>query len=124
MPTKPAHPCRYPGCPALVQGKEAYCHEHQQHAVMDDRPSASERGYGHRWRKLRLMQLRMYPLCADPFGVHAERNEIIAATDVDHIVPRSRGGQDVLDNLQSLCHACHSKKTATQDGGGWRGRGE
>ena len=29
---------------------------------------------------------------------------------IDHIVPRSRGGQDVLDNLQLLCGACNSAK--------------
>lgn len=27
---------------------------------------------------------------------------------VDHIVPRSRGGTDHLDNLQLLCGACHA----------------
>ena len=29
---------------------------------------------------------------------------------VDHIVPRSRGGTDHLDNLQLLCNACNSAK--------------
>ena len=29
---------------------------------------------------------------------------------VDHIVPRSRGGSDHLDNLQLLCNACNSMK--------------
>ena len=29
---------------------------------------------------------------------------------VDHIVPRSRGGTDHLDNLQLLCNACNSMK--------------
>jgi len=81
----------------------------------DNRPSAARRGYGSRWRKLRLMQLRRYPLCQWP-GCNKP------ATDVDHIVPRASGGTDDADNLQSLCHAHHSVKTATQDGGGW-GRG-
>ena len=31
---------------------------------------------------------------------------------VDHIVPRSRGGSDHLDNLQLLCGACNSTKGA------------
>ena len=29
---------------------------------------------------------------------------------VDHIVPRSKGGHDHLDNLQLLCNACNSQK--------------
>ena len=29
---------------------------------------------------------------------------------VDHVVPRSRGGTDHLDNLQLLCGACNSVK--------------
>ena len=29
---------------------------------------------------------------------------------VDHVIPRSRGGTDHIDNLQLLCGACNSKK--------------
>ncbi|MYF08491.1 MAG: hypothetical protein F4233_11510, partial [Rhodospirillaceae bacterium] len=31
---------------------------------------------------------------------------------VDHVIPRSRGGQDNFDNLQLLCAACNSMKGA------------
>jgi 5-methylcytosine-specific restriction endonuclease McrA len=37
------------------------------------------------------------------------------ATDVDHILPRVRGGSDVEANLQSLCAAHHHVKTAQLD---------
>ena len=29
---------------------------------------------------------------------------------IDHVVPRSKGGTDHIDNLQLLCGACNSKK--------------
>lgn len=29
----------------------------------------------------------------------------------DHILPLSRGGNNDLDNLQTMCHACHNTKT-------------
>ncbi|OQX01521.1 MAG: hypothetical protein BWK80_59790 [Desulfobacteraceae bacterium IS3] len=30
---------------------------------------------------------------------------------VDHIVPRSKGGKDELDNYQTLCHICNIGKS-------------
>jgi 5-methylcytosine-specific restriction protein A len=75
----------------------------------DDRPSSAARGYGHRWRKLRRLQLNRHPLCQWP---GCER----PATDVDHILARARGGGDEEANLQSLCHRHHSEKTARHDG--------
>ena len=34
----------------------------------------------------------------------------VRALQVDHIVPRSRGGTDDPDNLQALCYSCNSMK--------------
>jgi 5-methylcytosine-specific restriction endonuclease McrA len=31
--------------------------------------------------------------------------------EVDHIIPRHRGGDDTLGNLQTLCTRCHQIKT-------------
>lgn len=64
------------------------------------------------WHRLRARALRAQPLC--PCGAKA--------TNVDHIQPRPRGAEgltalDVLSNTQTLCHACHSRKTARLDGG-------
>lgn len=42
------------------------------------------------------------------------------ARDVDHIVPKAKGGADQLDNLQALCAPCHAHKTATDAGARWR----
>jgi 5-methylcytosine-specific restriction protein A len=73
------------------------------------RGGSSARGYGARWRKLRRIVLAKHPFCQAP-GCTAP------ATEVDHIVPRVRGGDDREANLQALCKACHSAKTAREDG--------
>ena len=33
----------------------------------------------------------------------------------DHIYPKSRGGQDILDNMQPMCSECNTKKGNTLD---------
>src|SRR5512139_2244251 len=112
MPYRAGHPCAAPGCANLVQSG-AYCTEHQPVVKReDDRPTAHERGYGATWRVIRLAHLRREPVCRDQYHEHPE--QMILATDVDHIIPRSMGGSDRDDNLQSLCHTCHSKKTVMQ----------
>lgn len=81
--------------------------------------SSSSRGYGTQWRKLREHVLaRDRGLC-----VACYRRGILAkATDVDHIVPKFRGGTDAMSNLQSLCRDCHKEKTAIDGGAKERAR--
>ena len=104
MPQALRQACRTPGCPnaAVKHGRCAACAAQQERLRTAERGSPSARGYGHRWQALRLLVLRAQPACV---VCGAE------ATDVDHIVPKSRGGADAVDNLQPLCHACHTKKT-------------
>ena len=73
------------------------------------RGSAAKRGYDRRWQRLRKLVLARQPIC-QAVGCMA------AATEVDHITPRRRGGDDSLANLQALCKAHHSLKTAREDG--------
>lgn len=104
MPTAMRRTCLVPGCPN-AQAKGGYCAPHaaQREAQRaEERGTAAERGYGYRWSKLRLMVLRAQPACV-VCGA--------PATDVDHIIPKRLGGTDARDNLQSLCHACHTRKT-------------
>ena len=28
----------------------------------------------------------------------------------DHIIPKSKGGKDILDNFQTMCFECNTKK--------------
>lgn len=83
----------------------------------DPRPTAAARGYGSRWQRARLAHLAANPLCV---RCEAE-GRVTEATDVDHHIPH-RGDYTLFwdeSNWRSLCHSCHSKKTATEDGGGF-----
>lgn len=71
------------------------------------------------WTRLRVAVLaRDSHRCATPGCTHR-------ASHVDHIVAIKRGG-GALDpaNLRSLCHRCHSRKTAATDGGFGNQRGD
>jgi 5-methylcytosine-specific restriction protein A len=109
MPTRPPHPCHHPGCPALVTTR--YCAAHAASADgqrgYDARVSSARRGYGWRWQQVRLDHLRREPLCRT---CHAQ-GRLIPGEHVDHIIPKSEGGSDDERNLQSLCAACHNRKT-------------
>ena len=61
---------------------------------------------GAAWRKLRAAVLREQPLCACGCGQ--------LATDVDHIDNDPTNNE--RDNLQGLCHECHSRKTQADMG--------
>lgn len=109
MPRRAMKPCSVPGCAELVQSG-AYCTTHQPaHKREDNRESASQRGYDAKWRRLRSAILAGNPICADPFRLHSR--QVVLATDVDHILAKREGGRDEKNNLQPLCHACHSRKT-------------
>lgn len=77
------------------------------------RASRHERGYGTAWDKLRLRILaRDLYLCQ-----HCLTNgRPTQATQVDHIIPKAKGGTDDDGNLQALCPECHDQKTASDNG--------
>jgi len=99
-----------PGCPEIVRGR-ARCPEHDRalRAEIDSlRPAAARRGYDASWRRIRIAHLRREPLCR----FCAEKGVVTAATDVDHVVALAAGGTHDDTNLRSLCHSCHSARTA------------
>ncbi len=116
MPSRPKHPCNYPGCDLLTSGR--YCDRHGmqvRRAQEATRETASQRGYDHRWHKASKRYLKEHPLCAE-----CERQgKIKAAALVDHIKPH-KGDRDLFGderNWQPLCTPCHNIKTAKEDGG-------
>lgn len=82
-----------------------------------DRGTRQSRGYGRAWQAARAAAMaRDSHLCV----VCAKAGIITPATEVDHIIPKAKGGTDGLRNLQSLCRPCHKAKT-TREGAEGRG---
>ncbi|ASJ57558.1 HNH endonuclease [Brevibacillus formosus] len=121
MPVKPKRPCNKAGCTKLTEDR--YCEEHQ-HLQQQNR-NRQQRNYDkHRrnkqssdfyhskeWEAVRNAALqRDYGLCQDCM----QEQRITQADVVDHIQPISLYWdlRLSLDNLRSLCHSHHNKKTA------------
>jgi 5-methylcytosine-specific restriction protein A len=118
MPWAPKTPCSHPGCGELIERGARACetHERERRREVDHRRgSAAARGYGGKWRAARLAFLKRHPLCEDCL----KDGTVTAATEVDHVIPH-KGDQKLFwkrSNWRALCKPCHSKKTATEDGG-------
>ena len=76
--------------------------------------SAHERGYGWHWKKIRQMILVRDNYMCQPC---LEKDRLTPATEVDHIIPKAKGGDDNPDNLQAICTDCHKAKTTQENGG-------
>ena len=78
--------------------------------------STTERGYGQRWRVLRLLVMeRDKWLCQCDLCLGG-RLRVRPATECDHRIPKSRGGTDALDNLRAVSKACHKRISLEQRG--------
>jgi 5-methylcytosine-specific restriction protein A len=78
--------------------------------------SATARGYGARWQRMRerILKRDSY-LCQ--CSECKRLNRVRLANEIDHIVPRSQGGTDEADNLQAISSECHKLKTISENGG-------
>ena len=112
MAQKPLRPCLYPGCYRLVPG--GYCAEHQPKPKERSQEAQAWRWMYQTqdWKTLRSEQLLREPWCRE-CAQHGIRTR---ATDVDHIRDHKGDWAVFIDasNLQSLCHSCHSRKTAAE----------
>lgn len=114
MPNAMLHPCAAPGCSALV--KSGYCATHKRVATepsTDERRKRNRMYWNDAWKRRRISQLSSHPWCEDCLRA----NIYVPATDVHH-VQRHEGDAltFAISPLQSLCHACHSKHTAQEQG--------
>lgn len=113
MANKPLRPCRHPGCCVLVP--DGYCDAHRPRRTSDRSEEAQSWRWMYQtdaWDQLRGNQLLREPFCR----VCAGRGLRTMATDVDHIVDHKGSWALFSDpgNLESLCHSCHSRKTARE----------
>lgn len=71
------------------------------------------RGYGYAWTKASAAAMeRDGKLCQPCLAL----GRYTQAKEVDHIIPKAKGGSDDLSNLQSICIPCHKVKTAQDSG--------
>lgn len=96
----PFHFCLEHGCSNLVE--RGRCAIHQQAYQQ-----AHGRIAGRKLQRIRADVFRDTPLC-----VRCQKLGLVTvATQVDHVLPLSQGGQDVPSNRQALCWECHAQKT-------------
>lgn len=119
MASKPLRPCRHPSCAALT--RDGWCPAHKP------KPAARrESAAWHSWYSLPIWtdDLRPAQLLREPFCRECARQGWrVRATDVDHIHDHKGDWLRFIDknNLESLCHPCHSRKTMREQ---WQNRRE
>ena len=119
MPTKPKHPCAYPGCPALTDRR--YCEEHEkltnQQYEKYGRNPATRRRYGRAWQRIRNAYAKEHPLCEQCLA----EGKVVPMEQVHHKLPLAEGGTHERSNLVSLCTSCHARIHAER-GDRWHNR--
>ena len=109
MPTKPPRLC--PRCKQPVKGGPCP----RCHPAWGNAPVSWQQGSTSRWRRLRAAHLQGQPWCV---AIGCQQ----LATDVDHVVPLSQGGERYdAGNLQSMCRRHHQQKTAHESADARRG---
>ena len=114
--------CSYPGCNAPVEVDDfdrssPRCFSHPATHVPKKRyehhhgSDGKNIYHGYRWKKLRHAYAEKNPLCE-----HCLRYDILTPVAVvDHVHEIEDGGEPYdYDNLQSLCHSCHNRKSAQE----------
>jgi 5-methylcytosine-specific restriction enzyme A len=90
----------------LKRGRCRPCRARQQQAKDQRRGTASQRGYGADWRKLRAQIIAAHPYCSACGHPGSKDNPL----SVDHILQRQHGGSDDRSNLRVLCSSCNKRR--------------
>ena len=117
MPSKPKRPCKKLGCPNLCDS--GYCTEHEHLDSRKQYDKTMRPQYRKLYATVAWQRIRQRILMEQPFCVMCEsQGRVTKATDIDHI--QDHCGDTTLfysiGNLQPLCKACHSAKTAVTRG--------
>jgi 5-methylcytosine-specific restriction protein A len=117
----PLRVCLEPGCPALSSYR-GRCTTHASQRSKETRSQNKPLYNSKRWKLTRQRKLNEMPLCESPPEDHDPPGDRIA-TDVHHKQAVQHGGTPwAMDNLEALCHPCHSRKTRReQTHEGWTG---
>ncbi|MCD5030340.1 MULTISPECIES: HNH endonuclease signature motif containing protein [Enterococcus] len=117
---KPRKLCNKAGCRVLVDYNQSYCEKHKRTKVSNVSYSSRKADGGkyfafyksRAWEKMSYIYRLNNPCCEQCL----KAGVIHKADVVDHIVEIRDDYSRRLDekNLQSLCHACHNKKTAIE----------
>ena len=117
MAYKPKRPCKVSGCTEYAVPGQSVCEMHRlQYGRQHVYDRATHAIYCTRaWVSARKAYLMANPLCV----LCQREGRLTPATDVDHIIPHRGDRRAFWDtsNWQALCHPCHSRKTAGEDGG-------
>jgi 5-methylcytosine-specific restriction protein A len=117
MPYAPPSLCTK-GCGTLVYsgGQCPTCLTETRRERDRTRPNGYQRGYTREWATFSKDYLARHWWCQSP--THQD-HAAPRATDVDHTGGHSRTCPHAYNeqHLQALCHSCHARKTATDDGG-------
>jgi len=113
MPNKSPRPCTKAGCHGYAADKKGRCEEHKIKAWDHNGKTRHERGYDNNWYRTRQLILkRDGHMCKCDDCTYD--GVFLPANEVDHVIPKSRGGTDDHSNLIAINTECHKKKTAKE----------
>ena len=85
-----------------------------------NRGTRQERGYGAGWERIRKLVIKRDGAFCQPC---LRQGRYTPFNEVDHIKPKSQGGDDDMGNLECICTPCHASKTAAEGREGRRRTG-
>lgn len=124
MPVAPNRPCKFAsrGCRRMAVSGSSCCAEHStqvRREAESRRMSDEDTARIRKWYKLPIWFARRDACLKAALFRCATAGCVNRATDCDHIIPHRGDWALFIEsrNHQALCHSCHSRKTAREDGG-------